>query len=327
MHFAFFAEKLARAPVGDFGYRSKRMDKLFRLELARTGTFGADGNSITKQDLKEVVETFDGHVPISLGHYMAKRDDWWPSWGNVDTIMMSEDPNGTDATLIGDISIREELADALKSGYYPGWSVSIPPRAADGKRYLHHLAFLGAVPPAIRDLKILGNGQDGMPDGAIKVDDLTAFGDEVISYFQFSDVASELKEIKDGKVVEEQQEGPEQKEVKKEGTDFSDTIVTKARKVLEGSVRTRVRDRLKGLLPENRMKLADDFCDLALDGYDFSDAEQDEPAVIRLFLDIADAIAKKPAKPKPGRMDFSDIAEKGDSQNKTEDAAKLAAIF
>ena len=301
------------------------MDKLFRLELAHTGTFGADGNSITKQDLKEVVETFDGRVPISLGHYMTKKDDWWPSWGNVDSIMMTEDPNGEDATLIGDISIREELAEALKSGYYPGWSVSIPARASDGKRYLHHLAFLGAMPPAIRDLKILGDGTDGMPDDAIKLDDLTAFDDSALSYFNFSDVASDLKAIKDGKVEDEpHEEETEQKEVKKEGVDFSDTIITKARKVLEGSVRTRVRDRLKGLLPENRMKLADDFCDLALDGYDFSDAEQDEPAVIRLFLDIADAIAKKPAKPKIGKMDFSDV---GDDSHKTEDASKLAAIF
>lgn len=301
------------------------MDKLFRLELAHTGTFGADGNSITKQDLKEVVETFDGRVPISLGHYMTKKDDWWPSWGNVDSIMMTEDPNGEDATLIGDISIREELAEALKSGYYPGWSVSIPARASDGKRYLHHLAFLGAMPPAIRDLKILGDGTDGMPDDAIKLDDLTAFDDSALSYFNFSDVASDLKAIKDGKVEDEpHKEEAEQKEVKKEGADFSDTIITKARKVLEGSVRTRVRDRLKGLLPENRMKLADDFCDLALDGYDFSDAEQDEPAVIRLFLDIADAIAKKPEKPKTGKMDFSDV---GDDSHKTEDASKLAAIF
>lgn len=301
------------------------MDKLFRLELAHTGTFGADGNSITKQDLKEVVETFDGRVPISLGHYMTKKDDWWPSWGNVDSIMMTEDPNGEDATLIGDISIREELAEALKSGYYPGWSVSIPARASDGKRYLHHLAFLGAMPPAIRDLKILGDGTDGMPDDAIKLDDLTAFDDSVLSYFNFSDVASDLKAIKDGKVEDEpHEEETEQKEVKKEGADFSDTIITKARKVLEGSVRTRVRDRLKGLLPENRMKLADDFCDLALDGYDFSDAEQDEPAIIRLFLDIADAISKKPTKPKTGKMDFSDV---GDDSHKTEDASKLAAIF
>lgn len=303
----------------------KLMDKLFRLELAHTGTFGADGNSITKQDLKEVVETFDGRVPISLGHYMTKRDDWWPSWGNVDSIMMTEDPNGEDATLIGDISIREELAEALKSGYYPGWSVSIPSRASDGKRYLHHLAFLGAMPPAIRDLKILGDGTDGMPDDAIKLDDLTAFDDSALSYFNFSDVASDLKAIKDGKVEDEpHEEEAEQKEVKKGGADFSDTIITKARKVLEGSVRTRVRDRLKGLLPENRMKLADDFCDLALDGYDFSDAEQDEPAVIRLFLDIADAISKKPTKPKTGKMDFSDV---GDDSHKTEDASKLAAIF
>ena len=300
-------------------YRRLSMDRLFRLELAHTGTFGADGNSITKQDLKDVVETFDGKVPISLGHYMTKRDDWWPSWGNVDTIMLSEDPNGTDATLIGDISIRPELADSLLSGYYPGWSVSIPPRAADGKRYLHHLAFLGAVPPAIRDLKILGNSVDGMPEDAIKIDDLTAFDDSVISYFSFSDITKEIKEIKDG------DDGSS--EGKKDPEDFSDNILNKAKRVIDNNVRSKVKDKLKGLLPENKMNLADSFCDIALANYDFSDAEQDEPAVIKLFLDIADAIAKKPKKPNTGRMNFSDDVDNHISHVKSEEAAKFAAIF
>lgn len=305
------------------------MDRLFRLELAHTGTFGADGNSITKQDLKDVVETFDGKVPISLGHYMTKRDDWWPSWGNVDSIMLSEDPNGTDATLIGDISIRPELADALLSGYYPGWSVSIPPRAADGKRYLHHLAFLGAVPPAIRDLKILGNDADGMPADAIKIDDLTAFNDSALSYFQFADVSTDLKEIKDGQVVDEgkKAEQPEQKELKKEEPNFSDNILNRAKKVIDSNVRSKVKDKLKGLLPENKMTLADSFCDIALANFDFSDAEQDEPAVIKLFLDIADAIAKKPKKPSTGKIDFSDDVNNHISHVKNEDVAKFAAIF
>lgn len=303
------------------------MDKLFRLELAHTGTFGADGNSITKQDLKEVVETFDGRVPISLGHYMTKKDDWWPSWGNVDSIMMTEDPNGEDATLIGDISIREELAEALKSGYYPGWSVSIPARASDGKRYLHHLAFLGAMPPAIRDLKILGDGTDGMPDDAIKLDDLTAFDDSALSYFNFSDVASDLKAIKDGKVEDEpHKEETEQKEVENEEPVFSDNvIVAKARKVLEGNVRQRVKARMKGLVPENKMSLVDDFCDACLSDYDFSDETEEEPAVIKLFMTIADAIASRPARPKTGKLDFSDVG--GTDSHKTEDASKLAAVF
>lgn len=303
-------------------------NRLFRLELAHTGTFGADGNSITKQDLKDVVETFDGRVPISLGHYMTKKDDWWPAFGNVDSIMLTEDPNGTDATLIGDISIKPELADALQSGYYPGWSVSIPPRAADGKKYLHHLAFLGAMPPAIRDLKILGNDQDGMPEDAIKLDDLTAFGDDVLAYYSFADLGTKLNEIKEdgGCTSDEADAREEEKEVEKEEPVFGDNvIVAKARKVLEGNVRQRVKARMKGLVPENKMSLVDDFCDACLSDYDFSDETEEEPAVIKLFMTIADAIASRPARPKTGKLDFSDVG--GTDSHKTEDASKLAAVF
>lgn len=308
-------------------------ERLFRLELAHTGTFGADGNSITKQDLKDVVDTFDGKAPISLGHYMTRREDWWPSWGNVNSLMLTED--GDNATLIGDISIKPELADALLSGYYPGWSVSIPARAADGKRYLHHLAFLGAVPPAIRDLKILGSDKDGMPEDAIKLDDLTAFGDDVTAYYSFADLGTEPHEIKDGEEEAESSDETVETEGNTETAEnqvendepvFSDNVVVnKARKILEGNIRARVKESLKGILPENRMNLADDFCDACLDDYDFSDEEHDEPEVIRLFMTIADAISKKPQKPKTGRMDFSDVGNS--DSHKTDDAAKLAAIF
>ena len=115
--------------------------KLIRLEIAKTGTFGAQGSVITAEDLKEVVETFDGKCPVSLGHYMTKQD-WWPQWGNVENITLEEKENG-DAVLIGDISVNEVLYEAMKEGFYPSWSVSIPQRAADGKRYLHEVSMSG----------------------------------------------------------------------------------------------------------------------------------------------------------------------------------------
>jgi hypothetical protein len=58
-------------------------------------------------------------------------------------------------TIIPDVEFNELAAEAFEQGLYTGWSISIPRRAADGKRYIHHLALLGAVPPKIRDLKIL----------------------------------------------------------------------------------------------------------------------------------------------------------------------------
>ena len=40
-------------------------------------------------------------------------------------------------------------------GCYKGWSVTIPKRASDGKRYLHSLAICGATPPKIPGLEQL----------------------------------------------------------------------------------------------------------------------------------------------------------------------------
>ena len=134
--------------------------KLIRLEIAKTGTFGAQGSTITAEDLKEVIETFDGKCPVSLGHYMTKQD-WWPQWGNVENITLEERENG-EAVLIGDISVNEVLYEAMKEGFYPSWSVSIPQRAADGKRYLH-LCDTGRLPDDTMDfLKALGKRADAV---------------------------------------------------------------------------------------------------------------------------------------------------------------------
>ncbi|MCF7940436.1 MAG: hypothetical protein K9M84_02385 [Spirochaetia bacterium] len=46
--------------------------------------------------------------------------------------------------------MNELLSDAYDQGLYTGKSISLPARASDGKWYIHHLAFLGAVPPKIK---------------------------------------------------------------------------------------------------------------------------------------------------------------------------------
>lgn len=81
-------------------------DKLVRLQIARTGTFGADGRTIVLQDLQDVIDTFDGRAPISLGHYVA-RQDWMPSWGNVENLMLVSTGEG-EATLsdLGKVATR-----------------------------------------------------------------------------------------------------------------------------------------------------------------------------------------------------------------------------
>lgn len=121
--------------------------KTVKRELVHVGMFGPDGTVITKTDLADCNETFDGKCPISLGHHLA---DWMPKFGNVKSVEIQKDGE----SLVGDVEMRDELADAVDEKFYDDISVGIQTRKKDGKRYLHHVAFLGAVPPKIRDLKI-----------------------------------------------------------------------------------------------------------------------------------------------------------------------------
>lgn len=134
--------------------------KIRTWQLCRTGKFGQDGASITRQDLQELMETFTPTRPISIGHDMA-RGDSFPKFGDVLTLEgIRDDPNHPgEQVLIGSVMLHPELDsiydDGDGNGLYKGWSVTIPRRASDGKRYLHSLAITGAVPPKIPGLQQL----------------------------------------------------------------------------------------------------------------------------------------------------------------------------
>ncbi|HOX30908.1 MAG TPA: hypothetical protein PLB91_01185 [Spirochaetales bacterium] len=127
------------------------MKKLKR-ELAHVGMFGQDGSGVrvTKEDLAEVAATFDGQSPVTLGHELA---DWMPKFGDVTKVELAEGGE----SLVGEMEINDVLADAVDEKFYGHLSVGIPRRASDRKRYLHHVGFLGAVPPKIRDLKVFAD--------------------------------------------------------------------------------------------------------------------------------------------------------------------------
>jgi hypothetical protein len=116
---------------------------MLKLELVRTGKFG--DVEITEKDLEELVQNFQGEVPITLGHTLA---DYMPAVGWVKRIEKK------DGSLIGEVELNDLVKEAFEQGLYKKWSVGIR-KQQDGKKYLHHVALLGAVPPKIKDLKIL----------------------------------------------------------------------------------------------------------------------------------------------------------------------------
>ena len=119
-------------------------------EIAKVGIFGSKDNPqiVTEKDLKEIAETFleIKKAPISLnGHW---PDASAPRLGNVISVNYDE----TSQTLTGEIEEEDTLADSVDAGYYPDVSIGARQRTSDGKMYLHHLAYLGEEPPAIKDL-------------------------------------------------------------------------------------------------------------------------------------------------------------------------------
>lgn len=120
-------------------------------EIAKVGIFGSKENPeiVTEKDLQEIAETFAEikTAPVKLGgHWTESR----PRLGNV----VSVEYDKKKKTLFATIEENDVLAKAVdEEGFYPDVSIGAKARASDGKMYLHHLAYLGDEPPAIKDLE------------------------------------------------------------------------------------------------------------------------------------------------------------------------------
>jgi len=118
-------------------------------EIARAGIYGAADkpNIVTAKDIREIAETFSDvrRAPVQFGHGTNAAA---PRLGNVVSVYSDNDGN----SLYAEIEEHDALAAAVDSGFYPDVSIGAKQRAQDGKMYLHHLAYLGQEPPAIKDL-------------------------------------------------------------------------------------------------------------------------------------------------------------------------------
>ena len=90
------------------------------VEIARVGTFGEDGTTITENILQDAVNTFEGRAPITLGHRMATifnylPEDARPKFGSVLGPMKY---NPATKTLTADIILTDMLQQAFDDGFY-----------------------------------------------------------------------------------------------------------------------------------------------------------------------------------------------------------------
>lgn len=141
-------------PTFDFKflYKSKiKTMKTRKREIAKVGVFGSLENptAVRESDLLEIVETFKDQktAPIKLGSHWSENR---PRLGQVVGLEYDKKTKSLMAT----IEEQDVLAKAVdEDGYYPDVSIGAKQRASDGKMYLHHLAYLGDEPPAIKDLE------------------------------------------------------------------------------------------------------------------------------------------------------------------------------
>lgn len=117
-------------------------------EIARAGVFGSTENpqTVTNKDLQEIYESFANmnSSPITLGHTFSGAD---PRLGEVVGLELK------DGILYGVTEEQDALAEAVDQGFFPDRSIGAKRSAETGKLYLHHLAYLGEEPPAIKNLK------------------------------------------------------------------------------------------------------------------------------------------------------------------------------
>lgn len=250
------------------------MDKILkRMELAKTGVFGADGAEITLQMLKDVIETFEGDVPVALGHEMTKKD-WFPSWGTVVRLELIEDEDGVSATLIGDVELQAVVNEAIEDGFYPSWSVSIPARAADGKHYLHHLALLGSVPPKIRDLQVVATVGE-VPKNAVNASgEGTDFAD--YAFYHESDFKKPVTKKPAGK-KSVQKTAEEQHNFSDEDRILLLKAEARAQKSHKEATRAKLRAAVGEKLPAGKLGLLDEFSDLISEAHDYEFSDQEKP--------------------------------------------------
>ena len=116
-------------------------------EIAHAGTFMSNGVpvTITAKMLSDIAENFRAMhtAPVTLGHEINART---PRLGNVKSVEL------VGSSLFADIEENDKLNEAVNAGFFPDCSIGAK-QDSNGKYYLHHLAYLGEEPPAIKDLK------------------------------------------------------------------------------------------------------------------------------------------------------------------------------
>ena len=310
-------------------------------QLCRTGSFGQDGARITEKDLREIVETFTPTRPITIGHDAAHGDNF-PKFGDVLLIdgIYDDARHKGEKVLVGQVVLHPELEKQFSDkddggGCYKGWSVTIPKRGSDGKRYLHSLAICGATPPKIPGLEQLMTKSCYSDGDSVEVFDFS----DSINYQEEIPMTDEEKkkmetlEAENKKLKEDaekkaaEKKGDEDKEKKfSDSPEFADMqkkiadLEAAKKEALVKGVCDKFADIPAGL-KDSVQKVASVLASNS-ESFEFADKDgnKSEKSALDLFGDILSGLSEAPKKGDVTRQmfnagEFSDKDGKGDGKD------------
>lgn len=260
-----------------------------KLELARVGLH-RNGLPLTKKDLEDAVKNFKDTRPVAIGHIKTGNE---PKYGDVKTLEINND------VLIGDVDLHQDAEKLYNDGKFNKWSSGFKKNSQIGT-YFHHLALLGAEPPAIEGLK-----QVAFSDVECDVFTETNYKTESNTDKTFSDDnkggknnMNELEEAK--KKIAELEE--EKKKSEEQLKNFSDELgAVRAEKIKVK--RDDLEKSLQGKLPKEQIDIVLGFSDKieADKSYDFSDNKKRD--YYEMMKNVFENI---PQMVQEGAQDFSD---------------------
>lgn len=292
------------------------MKKIRTWQLCRTGTFGQDGARITEKDLGEIAETFAPTRPITIGHDAARGDDF-PKFGDVLAIDgIYDDPKHKgEKVLVGKVMLHPELEKLFSDkddggGCYKGWSVTIPKRASDGKRYLHSLAICGAIPPKIpglEQLMVKSCYSDGDSVEVFDFNDVINYQEEIPMTEEekkkMEALEAENKKLKeDAAKAAEKKDGEDKKEKFSDSPEFADMQkeISELKAAKKGALVKGVCDKFSDIpagLKDGVQKVASVLAS-ASDSFEFSDknGNKSQKSALEVFSDVVSGLVAAPKK-------------------------------
>jgi len=207
------------------------------LELTRTGVH-MSGNKkvvVTKKDLSESVETFKGSVPYSIGH---AQNEQLPKLGGVESVALSDDGN----TLVGIVDYNELGEEAFEKKLFDDWSVCLKTNP-EGKRYLHHLAAEGSVPPAVKGLKVLE--VLNLSDASVETVQFPESADDDLIILSSAQTKSDKEKSSMGKTVEELEAELEKQKAANDKLKSDNDVLLSDKKASSEASKTAATERIK----------------------------------------------------------------------------------